>query len=357
MAKILIVNDSVSVQQILKRIIEAAGHQLVGIANDGFEGIELTKEKNPEIILMDISMPNCDGVEATKQIMEKDPHLILIVTATLRSNMTDIYKCLSYGAVDVVKTPALNGEKVDEKNLLSIGEALLKKIHTILSLKSIINVKGTPSPPKEIKTAQSIRPAELIKGNSARKLIVIGASSGGPNAILHVLKGLPKGFEAGLICLQHIDSSFSKGLADWLDANTDNSLNIYMAKEGDRVINGTGFVSGRSENITVGPDRCIKYNESTKSKIYTPCIDETFLSVAAVYGENAIGVLLTGMGRDGAIGLKAIKDAGGETIAQDQKTSLIYGMPKAAAELGAAKQILPLDKIAGAITTWLKGNV
>jgi len=356
MVKVLIVNDSISVQQVLKRILEAAGHELVGIASDGFKGIELAKEKNPDIILMDVSMPISDGVEATRQIMSKDPHLILIVTATLRANMTQIYDCLNYGAMDVVETPILNGETIDEKTCLNIGADLLKKIRVIFSLKGGISRFGKVSQPQEREETRSTRPLDVIKGIVARKIVVIGASSGGPNAILNVLHGLKKDFNAGLICVQHIDAGFSKGLAEWMDANTDKSLSIYTAMEGDFVVKGVGFFSSRAENIIVDADRCIRYKKSNRNVIYTPCIDETFQSVAEVYGRNAIGILLTGMGRDGAVGLKAIRDAGGATIAQDEESSLVYGMPKAAKELEAAEQILPLDKIAGAISKWLNGE-
>lgn len=338
MIKVLIVNDSVMVQQSLKRkLTEAGGFEVVGIAVDGFDGIAKTRSCDPDVILMDISMPRCGGVQATKEIMEKYPRPILIVTATIRAHMPYVYECLSYGALEVIKTPTMERDNY-----------LLDRVKIAHSLRSITVTKTKPKVAIKEDAKLEARPPQAIRGGSARKVVAIGASTGGPSAILKVLRGLPMNTDAGIILVQHIDHAFAAGLAEWFNANCP-GLNIYACRKGDKLVKGTGYLACENKDLVVGQDLLMSYDEPVRDPIFSPCIDVTFASVARVFGKNAVGVLLTGMGDDGAKGLKAMRDAGASTIAQDEESSLIYGMPKAAKDLGAAEFVLPLDKIGAKI--------
>ena len=346
MVRILIVNDSVMVQQLLKRIVETEpDFELVGIANDGFEAMDLVKQKNPDVVLMDIRMPKCDGVEATRRIMKNNPCPILLVTATIKKHISLIYDCLAYGALEVMKTPA---------SIEADGGELIKRIKIANTLKYIVQNKASSMSVdvEERKVLHSNPLLESINGKPARKVVAIGASTGGPSALLEVLKGLPENLAAGLILVQHIDAEFAPGLAEWF--STCCPLRIYAGKKEDRVINSIGYVAAEDGHLIIQPGCTLRYQRKNPKDIYTPCIDVTFQSVADVYGPQAIGILLTGMGADGAQGLKAIRQAGGHTIAQDEKSSLIYGMPKAAKEIGAAEFILPLKEISAKIVELLE---
>ena len=345
MIKVLIVNDSVMVQQLLKRIIETEpDFELAGIASDGFEAVDLVKQRNPDVVLMDIRMPKCDGVEATRRIMKNNPCPILLVTATIKKHISLIYDCLAYGALEVMKTPI---------SIQAEGSELIKRIKIVNTLKSAVQHKapGISVDVEEKKNLHS-RPPKAVSGKLARKVVAIGASTGGPSALLEVLKGLPENLAAGLVLVQHIDAEFAPGLAEWF--STCCPLRIYAGKQEDRVINSIGYVAAEDGHLIIQPGYTLQYQRKTPKDIYIPCIDVTFQSVANVYGPQAIGILLTGMGADGAQGLKAIRQAGGHTIAQDEKSSLIYGMPKAAKEMGAAEFVLPLKEIPAKIVELLE---
>ncbi len=358
MIKVLIVNDSIAVQQILKRIISSDSElEIVGIANDGLEAIRLAKTQSPDVILMDIRMPNCGGVEATRQIMAKNPCPILIVTATIQAHMPHIYECLNLGAMEAIKTPTMEGagQQRDEVSVLrKIGEKLLGRIKIVASLKKQVLSAPREKAEPNVEEIFKPRPQALIHGGAAKRVVAIGASTGGPSAILHVLQNLPAHLDAALVLVQHIDASFAVGLAEWFDNNLKDRLKIYAAKPGDVLVKGAGFVACEDQDMVVGPDRSLEYQKSAMGSFFCPCVDVTFASVAQQYGKNAIGVLLTGMGDDGAKGLKAIRDAGGRTIAQDEESSLIYGMPKAAKDIGAAEFVLPLKDIAYRVAALLK---
>ena len=348
MIKVLIVNDSISTQQVLKRIVTLNSEMdVVGIANDGHEGVDMAESCDPDVVLMDIHMPNYDGVQTTKQIMEENPRSILVVTATLNANMSQIYDCLDFGAIDVVRTPTL-GKNIrgleDDDFLQEIGAELIRKINIAASITRKDRVKVKTSSNFKSETLRIHRPEESIRGTCSKKILAIGASTGGPNAILRVLKALPKDLNAGIFIVQHIDAAFASGLAEWFNENTD-ALNIYSAKQGDVITKSTGFVAVEDRNLIVQGNHCAGYVDCEPNTTYCPNINATFKSVAEQYGKNAVGVLLTGMGNDGAKGLKSIREAGGKTIAQDESTSLIYGMPKVAKEMDSAEFILSIDDI------------
>jgi chemotaxis response regulator CheB len=356
MIKILIVNDSVMVQQLLKRIIDLdAALCVAGVAGDGEEAIRLTQVHEPDVILMDIRMPVMNGVDATREIMAASPRPILIVTATIRAHMPYIYDCLSLGALEVVKTPMRKPDRTglpEKAELQEIGAELLSRIHIASNLRRAIEHLKPKHKPHEKETRAFARPDGLMTGIFARKILAIGASTGGPNAIRDILKMLPKNINAGIILVQHINADFAAGLAEWFAATT--LRKVFSAMHGDMITQNTAYLAAEAKHLKVTPDGQLKYEESKPGEIHVPSIDATFESLAEVYGRNAVGVLLTGMGADGARGLLAMRKAGARTIAQDEETSLIYGMPKAAKEMKASEFVLPIYKIAAKITELLE---
>lgn len=344
MIKVLIVNDSFMCQEMLKRTIRTdPALSLVGIANNGKEAIELVQSRMPDIVLMDICMPEMNGVEATLQIMKENPLPILIVTATIKGHMSAIYDALKYGALEAIKTPTL--EKTTE---------LIERIKIVSQLDSTL-MNTLNSSETEIFEKEKTLSSDMSKTRKmANSLVAIGASTGGPQALIQALKSIPADVPASFLIIQHIDVDFSSGFAEWLDKNCD--VAISEAKEGDLLTVGKGYVCAGNKNMMVSSAGKIEYAKESPVGVIAPSIDVCFKSVAEHYGEKAVGVLLTGMGKDGAKGLKEIQVAGGKTIAQDQETSLIYGMPKAAKEMGAADFVLPLKSVTFKIMEIIKDH-
>lgn len=327
--KIGIVNDVPMVVEILRRALaEHPQHQLIWVAQDGVQAAEMCEWQLPDIVLMDIVMPNADGVEATRRIMQKTPCPILLVTADITANAVKVYEALGHGALDVVTTPVITGG-----NFQQGAAALIAKIEKVARM----GKKGeSPAPVKK---------AAIVKeADPSTRLVVIGASAGGPAALAELLRGLPADFPAAVVIVQHINPAFVDGMADWLQQQT--ALRVRVAKEGDQPLNGTVFIAGTNQHLLIKNHDSLGYVQESPSDIYHPSIDVLFHSVVQQWQGKAVGVLLTGMGRDGALGLKAMHDHKYHTIVQDQESSSVYGMPKAAVALKAATDILPVSGIA-----------
>jgi two-component system response regulator WspF len=336
--RIAIVNDLLMAVEALRRVVASIpDYDIAWVARDGAEAVEKCAADTPDLILMDLIMPVMDGVESTRRIMTASPCMILVVTATVGGNASKVFEAMGYGARDAVNTPVLGRDGQMEG-----GTALLAKIAT---LGKLIDKKPSEKPP---------RPATSTGAPLARHLpplVAIGASTGGPAALARVLSGLPEAFPAALVIIQHVDVQFSAGLADWLHAQT--PLTVRVAPEGCRLEVGTVWLAGTNDHLVLTPQHTLGYVCEPRDYPYRPSVDVFFKSVAKHGAEHwpakAAGVVLTGMGRDGAAGLVALRRAGWYTIAQDQTSSVVYGMPKAAAELGAAKEILALEAISSAL--------
>ena len=327
--KIGIVNDMPLAREALRRALSGEPrHQLIWMAKDGSEALAMCAKQAPDLILMDLLMPNMDGVEATRQIMSGRPCAILVVTANVGANAGRVFEAMAYGALDAIDTPDLG-----MGNSPSNAAPLLKKINDIER-----RVRQDKAAGVEVKAA-----AALPSGQSVG-LVVIGASAGGPGALAAILEKLPRTFNAALVVVQHIDDMFVTGMADWL--NHHSMIPVRVAKEGDRLEAGVVLLAGAGEHLVLKKSNRLGYTSEPHASIYKPSIDVFFTSVCSHADTKAVGVILTGMGADGARGLKAMRDKGCYTIAQDQATSTVYGMPKAAARLGAAVDILPLQDIA-----------
>jgi two-component system response regulator WspF len=336
--KIAIVNDGLMAVEAMRRVIlRAPGHRVAWVARDGTEAVEQCARDTPDLILMDLVMPKMDGVEATRQIMARTPCAIVVVTASVRRNTSKVFEAMGAGALDAVNTPVL-----DHPGAPNSAAALLAKIEIIARL------VGAGGPAKQ---GPGKEPGARALESQHDPLVAIGASAGGPAALAKILSGLPAHFPAAVVVVQHVDAQFAQGLANWLQSQT--ALPVRLAQDEDRPQAATVLLAGREEHLALASPMRLTYTRHPLDAVYRPSVDVFFKSVNRFWPGRVIGVLLTGMGRDGAQGLKLLRDAGHDTIAQDAGTSAVYGMPKAAAELNAAAEILALDKIGPRLTNML----
>jgi len=334
--RIAIVNDMFIAVEAMRRVLTtASGHQVAWIARDGVEAVERCAQDRPDLILMDLVMPRLNGVEATRQIMARTPCAIVVVTANVDDNASKVFEAMGAGALDAVNTPALS-----QPGNFDGAKALLLKIETIGRLLG-------PLEERESVATDARRPP-----GQRDRLVAIGASAGGPAALATLLSALPASFPAALVIVQHVDEQFAPGLVSWLSSHT--RLRVLLAEEGDRLCPGTVFLAAKEHHLVLASPTHLGYTRHPVDCSYQPSVDVFFKSVERNWQGTAVGVLLTGMGRDGAEGLKALRDRGHHTIAQDEATSAVFGMPRAAIQLGAAIDILALDKIGPCLTNMLK---
>jgi len=328
--RIGIVNDRPLAVEALRRAVALRPeHHVIWVARHGGEAVQLCAKTTPDLVLMDLIMPEMDGVEATRRIMASTPCAILIVTASVGANSRRAFEAMGYGALDAVDTPGL-GSADPERS----AAPLLTKIET--AGRMLNHERGVRRLERH--------PHARRRLTASDRLVAIGASAGGPAAVATVLRGLPKDFPAAIVVIQHVDAQFAAGMATWLGQQT--ALTVRVAVEGDRLAPGTVLLAGTNNHLVLkGADR-VGYDEEPSEYTYRPSVDVFFQSVSHHWPGEAVGVLLTGMGRDGAVGLRALRNQGHRTIAQDEASSVVYGMPKAAARLQAAVDILPVDRIA-----------
>jgi two-component system, chemotaxis family, response regulator WspF len=343
--RIAIVNDMFLAVEALRRVVSSVpDYEIAWVARNGVEAVEKCAADTPDVVLMDLIMPVMDGVEATRRIMAASPCLILVVTETVGGNAAKVFEAMGYGARDAVNTPVLGGNGQVEG-----GATLLAKIATLGKL-------------LDTKPRQGVRrrviPTAPDPACDLPPLVAIGASTGGPAALAHILSGLPAGFPAALVIIQHVDVQFAAGLADWLQAQT--ALEVRLVQDGCRLEVGTVWLAGTNDHLVLTPQHALSYVYEPRDYPYRPSVDVFFKSLAKngpkPWPGMAAGVLLTGMGRDGAEGLAVLRRAGWYTMAQDQASSVVYGMPKAAAEAGAAMQIVSLEAIAPALVRFFGRN-
>lgn len=327
--KIAIVNNQKIAQEILKQVISSVNsYELIWTAWDGQEAIKKTIENPPDLILMDLHMPNISGVESIRKIMQTSPCAIIIVTASVKDNSNLIYEAMGYGAMDAICTPTLT-----EDNNIQGSAILLEKIEQA----GRIIGKITSSPKKQ--TSPPIIPVT----DNCHNIVLIGASIGGPQAIVNILSKLPKDFPAPIVIVQHVDIQFAPGLASWI--NTSTSLTVQIAIEGVQPQKGNVYIAATKDHLVCSPEGLLQYTPDPLDMIYRPSVDVFFKSFAKHYNSLGIAILLTGMGHDGAEGMLMLKNKGWHTIAQDKNSCLLFGMPKAAIEQNAATEVSPLKSI------------
>ncbi|GAB3413192.1 chemotaxis-specific protein-glutamate methyltransferase CheB [Massilia agilis] len=328
--RIAIANDSRASAEALRRVIATGtGHEVAWIARDGNEALRLCLEDRPDLLLMDLFMPGLDGIEATREIMRRAPCAILVVTADPKDHVGQVFRALGAGALDVTATPVLLGR--------ASGAELLDKIRTIGKL------AGKPA-------RQALLPETA---NGVRRLVAIGASTGGPLAISTLLGQWQAPADVAVVVVQHIDAAFAGQFVHWLGKQV--AMKVRAAEEGDLLAGGQVLVARTNDHLLLSPDLRLRYHAEPRDLVYRPSVDVFFDSVAQHWPHEAMAFLLTGIGRDGAAGLLALRRAGKQTIAQDQASSAVYGMPRAAAELGAAAQILPLGHMNSLLQATMPG--
>jgi len=331
--RIGIVNDLNMAVQVMSTLIDRqTPHQVAWVALNGSEAVDKCSNDTPDIILMDLLMPVMDGVEATRRIMNESPCAILIVTSNVSANLDKVYQAMGNGALDVVVTPSL-----DVSNPYNSNNDLIIKIETIEDLLGLKRGRSILINHLENETAT------VLNDLSYPPLLVIGASTGGPMAILHILSRFPKAVPFATVVIQHLNDEFVPGLIKWLDDQV--PLNVGPANSGQMPIPGNVYLPVNGVHLTLNDLGQFSYKQETEATFFNPSIDIFFTSVAKYWPNKSVGVLLTGMGADGACGLKQLKDEGWLTIAQDKTTSIVYGMPRAADEMGAVSVLLPLEEI------------
>lgn len=326
--RIAIVNDMMIAIEVLRRILAGSSHSIAWVAMSGADALEKCRHDKPDLILMDMVMPEMNGVETTRRIMKEFPCPILVVTSSVNENAAMVFEAMGAGALDAVSTPVAMGTAAERGR-----EEFLGKIRTIEKLVGANR--------RADKVRQIQRPA------TGQIMLAIGSSTGGPHAVATVLGKLPKQLEAAVVIVQHVDAAFAQGFTEWLNGQTE--LEVRVARDGDVPQQGNVYVAATNNHLIYGADKKLKYTEEPAEIVYRPSVDVFYKSVVENWDGPVIGVLLTGMGRDGASGLLALRKKGAHTIAQNEKTCTVYGMPKAAAEIDAAVEILGLDEIASAI--------
>ncbi|HZR19525.1 MAG TPA: chemotaxis response regulator protein-glutamate methylesterase [Verrucomicrobiae bacterium] len=326
--RIAIVNDLALAREAIRRVIlNSKAHEIAWTASDGHQALDLCLQDRPDLILMDLFMPRMDGVAAVRRIMSQCPCAILVVTGSVTGHCAQVFEAMGAGALDAVNTPVLEwpGSCKGASNLLA-------KIETIRKL------LGVP-PSKIIQETPGSPDSDPALG----RLIAIGASAGGPAALARILSYLPATLGSAIVIIQHVDAQFAAALANWLDDQS--PLRVRLAQDGDVPAPGTILLAGRDQHLVLAPNGRLAYTEQPEDHPYRPSVDVFFNSVRQNWTGRITGLLLTGMGRDGARGLLNLRQSGHHTIAQDQASSAVYGMPRAAAHLKAAAEILNLDQI------------
>ncbi|HZE90496.1 MAG TPA: chemotaxis-specific protein-glutamate methyltransferase CheB [Rhizobacter sp.] len=347
--RVLVVEDSLTVRRHLCQVLAAdPGIEVVGEADNGKHAIELCQALRPDVVTMDMMLPLMTGLAATEYIMAHCPTPILVVSSsTNRGELFKTYDALAAGAVDVLEKP--NGQEPEghwERHFIATLK-LVSRIRVITHLRAKLNGLAQPRAALPIFDSQS--------ASRVCRLIAIGASTGGPGAIVEVLRGLASQMQAPVLLVLHINEPFGSAFADWLDAQT--PRRVAYAREGEPVaaLAGRVAVAPPGRHLLLRHGR-LHLTQDPERHSCRPSVDTLFESVALDCAATATGCLLTGMGRDGAAGLLALRRAGGVTIAQDEATSVVYGMPREAALLGAAGHILPLGEIGPMLSALVAAN-
>ncbi|MGI8502129.1 MAG: chemotaxis-specific protein-glutamate methyltransferase CheB [Hassallia sp.] len=338
--RVLLVEDSRIALVILKRILDSSPLiKVVGEARTGLEALTLIPEVEPDVICTDLHMPQMDGLEFTFQVMALYPRPILVISVSVQKDNTHhVFQLLEAGAIDIFPKPTAGLATND--NLFN--QELINKIKILSGVKVFRKKRKSPSQVKNLEADNFS--AFSFKSYPKPKIVVIGASTGGPQALKELFTQLPGDFSVPIICVQHICFGFLQGLIDWLATSC--RLTIQIAQLGDTPKPGNIYFPAEQQHLELDTWGRFICSDSPAVAGHCPSVTVSFESVAKFYGKATVGILLTGMGRDGAEGMQAIAQVGGFTIAQDEATSVVFGMPKEAINLGAAKQILPIEAIA-----------
>lgn len=341
--KVLVVDDSAFMRKLISEILsEHDDIKVVATARNGLDGLEKLNKYDIDVVTLDLEMPVLDGLATIEKIMSSNPLPILVLSGVTERSLDYTMKALSKGAIDFIAKPS-GSISLD---LRKVSEELVTKLR---SLAKVTPKQYIRKPPDRTSPRQTIT-SPKIKGYSVSKnIIVIGASTGGPRALEQLLVNFPPDVSAGILVVQHMPKNFTRSLAVRLDSLS--ALKIREANEGDYIIDGQVLIAPGDYHLKIDKNKQIMLNQEPPVKYLRPAIDVTMLSLPQVFRNHIIGVILTGMGSDGAVGMACIKEYGGYTIAQDEATSTIYSMPRAVYEQGNADYVLPLEKITDCVVS------
>ncbi|WP_394426969.1 chemotaxis-specific protein-glutamate methyltransferase CheB [Vreelandella stevensii] len=332
--RVVMADDSPLAREILRDLLTCEGDiDIVGEASNGQQAVELAKRLAPQLITMDLNMPVMDGLSAIEEIMHTKGVPILVISD--RADAQSAYKALEVGALEVMPKPTLDD---------ATGEWLRARVRLLAGVAVITRLRRrVPAPPPQALLIQSSPPPQACATRDFQRVVVIACSTGGPQALARLLSKLPSDFPVPILIAQHISHGFIEGMATWLGSLC--PLPVSVAKEGERLESGHVYLSPSERNLSVTPEHCVRLVQSPPDALYHPSCDVLMRSAADVYGADTIGVILTGMGRDGVSGMRAIQQAGGITLAQDEASSVIYGMNQEAINAGAIQHIIGLDDL------------
>ena len=350
--RVLVVEDSLFMRKVLEGIFNADEQlQVVGNAKDGREAVALAESLKPDVITMDINMPHVDGLQATAEIMTTNPRPIVIVSSESREGAASTLRALELGAIEFVAKPS----SAIDLDMQSVKEELLRKVRMAAKVRvvrtasrlalTIQNANGSKTPAA---ASVRVRPSPMSGLDQRFPIVVLAASTGGPATVMRIAPGFTGDFPAAVILVQHMPAAFTTQYATQLAEFT--GIRVKEAEANESLQPGTLYICPGGQHLRITPTGRIQL-DGTSGRIngYLPSIDATMESVAAFAGPLSIAGILTGMGNDGAQGAKAIKTAGGLVLAQDEATSVIFGMPAEAIKTGAVDQVLGIDDIYGAI--------
>lgn len=348
--RVLVVDDSAVGRRFVRLALEADGAaKVIAEARTGAEAMLLVDRLRPGAILMDLNLPGMSGLEAIERIMATQPTPILVYSACVsEAELATGAAAFAAGAVDVLAKPGAAAELVEHAAELRRRMRVAGRARVITHPRARLPRAADRAAARGVATQSAVDPQSCAPPGEVG-LIGIGASTGGPQAVAAVLAGLPADIGVAVLVVQHIPAGFVEGLAGWLDGVTD--LDVRVGQAGDRLRPGTVTLAPGGTNLLIDEMLRLRVEPAAPGQFHVPAIDVTFGSIAAALGPRAVGVLLTGMGRDGAAGLAAMRDRGARTIVQDESTSVVYGMPAAAVALGAAERVLALPEIAPALRT------
>jgi two-component system chemotaxis response regulator CheB len=339
MIRVLVVEDSFVVRELLVHILSSDPDiEVIGTAGDGEEAVQAVRDKRPDVVTMDVVMPKMNGFEATRLIMEATPTPIVIVSASGNSNEVEkTFRAIESGALAAISKPM----GVTHPKYTHLAKEL---IATVKLMSEVKVVRRRPQERKGLVISGESTDGMITPVTPDLKVVAIGASTGGPLAIEAVLSGLPKNFSVPLLIVQHIAAGFIQGFADWLAHSS--GLPVKIAAHGEYLLPGRAYIAPDDLQMGVENGGRIILKSSEPENGLRPSVSYLFRSVVEVFGKNSVGVLLSGMGKDGASELKLMKEKGAVTIAQDRESSVVYGMPGEAVAINAAAYILPPARIA-----------
>lgn len=354
--RVLIVDDSAFMRRVIRQMLESGGDvEVVGAARDGAEGVEMALALKPDVITMDIEMPRVNGLEATERIMDQMPTPIIMVSSLTVEGAKATFDALDKGAADYISknltTSALDLMKIEEEFLGKI-RAVARRKHYFTSLRT-----AAKKVPAASGVAVAPYPAPARKSFATQKIaaVAIGASTGGPRALQEVLSNLPDGLSTSFLVAVHMPRAFTGAFADRLNELC--HLPVKEAEDGEKVRPGQVLLSPGGVQTKIKRrglmDFYVQVDDEPRSALYKPSVDVCMSSVAECYPGRSMGVILTGMGHDGKEGMRLIKEKGGKTLAQNEETCTVYGMPKAVIDAGLADKVVPLDKIAAEIVNMI----